>query len=142
MRHEKRFVTVKSVFLTLLLGGVTLLVFSCATTPSGPPAPGEVKLISLDIPNEGVITRNLPFVVNIQFEANGRPEIKRACFYWSDDGPYCYKVVDVSYGSPGTIRVEPRAKESGAYILEAYALYLRDGKTQPTKVISSRVSIP
>ncbi len=98
--------------------------------------------MSLSIPNEGTIVRNLPFVVNIQFEADGKPEIRRACFYWSGEGPYCFKVVDVSYGSPGTIRVEPRAKDSGAYALEAYVLYLRDGKTQPTKVISSRVLIP
>jgi hypothetical protein len=141
MRSYTRFVMMKSVFLSLLLGGVVFGAFSCATVPNGPPAPGEVRLISVDIPHEESIIRNLPFVVNIQFEAAGKPEIRRACFYWSGDGPYCFKVVDVSYGSPGTIRVEPRAKESGAYVLEAYVLYLRDGKTQLSKVISSRVLI-
>lgn len=142
MKHYRRFVKIRPVTLTVLLGGVAQLVFSCATAPSGPPAPGEVKLIKMDIPHEETVKRNLPFVVTIQFEADGKPEIKRACFYWSGDGPYCFKVIDVDYGSPGTIRVEPRAKESGQYLLEAYVLYVRDGKTQPSKVISSRVQIP
>jgi hypothetical protein len=132
----------RSIFVSVLMGGVTLLVFCCATVPSGPLAPGEVKLIKMDVPHEESIKRNLPFLVNINFEADGKPEIRRACFYWSGDGPYCFKVTDVDYGPPGTIRVEPRAKESGSYVLEAYVLYVRDGKTQPSKVISSRVLVP
>ena len=96
----------------------------------------------MDIPHQDTIIRSLPFVMTIQFEANGKPEIRRACFYWSGDGPHCFKVVDVSYGSPGTIRVEPRAKDSGSYVLEAYALYVRDGKTQQTKAVSTQVFIP
>jgi hypothetical protein len=132
----------RSVLVAVLSGGFGLLVFSCATVPSGPPAPGEVKLIGIDVPHEQGIKRNLPFVVNINFEADGKPEIRRACFYWSGDGPYCFKVIDVDYGSPGTIRVEPRAEESGSYVLEAYVLYIRDGKTQLSKAISTRVLVP
>ncbi len=142
MRHYRRLVKMRPVELIVLLAGVAVFVFSCATVPSGPPAPGEVRLIKMDIPHEEGIKRNLPFVMTIQFEADGKPEIRRACFYWSGDGPHCFKVVDVSYGTPGTIRVEPRAKESGSYVLEAYALYIRDGKTQQTKAISSTVLIP
>ena len=132
----------RSVLVTVLLGGVALLVFSCATVPSGPLAPGEVRLTGINVPHEEGIIRNLPFVVNINFEADGKPEIRRACFYWSGDGPNCFKVINVDYSSPGTIRVEPRAKESGSYVLEVYVLYVRDGKTQPSKVIRSRVLIP
>ena len=126
----------------VLLVAVAASFFSCATAPSGPLGPGEVRLIKMDIPHQESIKRNLSFVITIQFEADGRPEIRRACFYWSGDGPYCFKVVDVSYGSPGTIRVEPRARDSGSYVLEAYALYVRDGKTQQTRAISSPVFIP
>ncbi len=142
MKHYRRFVKIKSVALTALLGGVAVLVFSCATVQTGPLAPGEVRLIKMEIPNQEGIVRNLPFVVKIEFEADGKPEIRRACFYWSGDGPFCFKVMDVSYGSPGTIRAEPRAKESGSHVLEAYVLYMKDGKTQPTKIISSRVQVP
>ena len=128
--------------ITVSMGGVILLISSCATVPTGPLAPGEVRLLRIDVPHEGTINRNLPFVVNIIFEADGRPEIKTACFYWSGDGPNCFKVKDVNYGSPGTIDVEPRAKSSGSYVLETYVLYTRDGKTHPTKVISSPIIVP
>ncbi len=142
MRQDRRFVIMRSALLTLLLGGMITAAFSCATVKSGPLAPGEVRLIKMEIPHQESIVRNLPFVVTIEFEADGKPEIRRACFYWSGDGPFCFKVMGVSYGSPGTIRVEPRAKESGSQVLEAYVLYMKDGKTQPTKIISSRVQVP
>jgi len=87
------------------------------------------------------IQRGIPFAVNITFLAEGRPEIRTACFYWSGDGPNCFKVKDVSYGSPGTINVEPRAMSSGSLVLETYVLYIRDGKTQPTKIIRSPIFI-
>jgi hypothetical protein len=125
-----------------LMGGLISLSSSCATVPTGPLAPGEVKLLRIDVPHEGGIKRNLPFAVNIVFEAEGKPEIKTACFYWSGDGPYCFKVLNVNYGSPGTISVEPRAMISGMYVLETYVLYVRHGKTQPSKKISSPITIP
>ncbi len=88
MRHHRGFAMMRPVIRIILLGGVAAFVFSCATVPSGPLAPGEVRLIGMDIPHEEGIIRNLPFVVTIHFEVDGKPEIRRACFYWSGDGPY------------------------------------------------------
>ena len=133
---------ITSLLIVALMGGGILLITSCATVPTGPLAPGEVKLLRIDIPHEESIKRNMPFTVNIIFVADGKPEIRIACFYWSGDGPKCFKVLDVNYGSPGTINVDPRAMSSGSYVLEAYVLYIRDGKTQPTKRISSPIFIP
>lgn len=130
-----------TLLITVLVSGVILLISSCATVPTGALAPGEVRLLRIDFPHEMDIQRGIPFAVNITFEAEGRPEIRTACFYWSGDGPYCFKVKDVSYGSPGTISVEPRAMSSGSYVMETYVLYIRDGKTQPTKIIRSPISI-
>jgi hypothetical protein len=122
------------------MGGAILLGSSCATAPT-PIAPGEVRLLRIEVPNEVSVKKSLPFAVNIVFEADGKPEIKTACFSFSGDGPYCSKVLDVSYGSPGTINVEPRARMSGMYVLEVYVLYIRNGKTQPTKKISTPIII-
>jgi hypothetical protein len=127
--------------ISILMGGVLLLVSSCATVPIGPLVPGEIRLLRIDVPHEESIKGNFPFVVNINFEADGKPEIRTACFYWSGDGPYCFKVMEVNYGSPGTIKVEPRAKSFGSYVMETYVLFIRDGKTQRTKVISSPINI-
>ena len=131
---------VTAFLLTSLMGGVMLLGSSCATAPT-PLAPGEVRLLRIDVPNEVGIKKSLPFTVNIVFEADGKPQIKTACFSFSGDGPYCSKVLDVDYGSPGTISAEPRATMSGMYVLEVYVLYIRDGKTQPSKQISTPITI-
>ena len=142
MKNDTRFVKMRPAKRIVLLAAVAVSVFSCATVPSGPLGPGEVRLIGMDVPHQESIKENLSFVMTIQFEADGKPEIRRACFNWSGNGPYCFKVMDVTYGSPGTIRVEPRARESGLYVLEAYVVYVRDGKTVQTKAISSSVQIP
>jgi len=130
-----------TLLITVLVSGMILLISSCATVPTGALAPGEVRLLRIDFPHEMDIQRGIPFAVNITFLAEGRPEIRTACFYWSGDGPNCFKVKDVSYGSPGTINVEPRAMSSGSLVLETYVLYIRDGKTQPTKIIRSPIFI-
>jgi hypothetical protein len=96
--------------------------------PTEPLASGEVKLLKVEVPHEAGIRKNMPFLVNINFEADGRPEIKIACFYWSGDGPYCFKVRDVDYGSPGTIYVEPRAKDAGSYALKTYLFTYEMGR--------------
>ena len=119
---------------------VLLLVSSCATVPTEPLASGELRLLSIH-PEKGDIRVNFPFVVNINFEAEGKPEIRTACFSFSGDGPYCLKVTDVNYGSPGTIKVQVKAKSSGSQALESYVYYLRDGKVQPTNVVNCNIRV-
>ena len=110
---------------------------SCATAPNKSLAPGELRLLSVLVPEKEKIKVNSPFVVNISFEADGKPEVKAACFTLSGDGPHCSGVTDVDYGSPGTIRLQIRTKNPGSRLLEGYVLYLRDGKAQPTNVVST-----
>ena len=119
---------------------VLLVISSCATVPK-PLAPGELRLLSMHVPEDEKIKVNIPFVVNIDFEADGEPEIRTACFYFSGDGPHCYKVTDVIYGSPGTIKIQIHTKDLGSSHLECYVGYIRDGKIQPTNVISTHFSI-
>jgi hypothetical protein len=122
-------------------GFFLLLVSSCATVPTEPLASGELRLLSMHVPQREDIRLNFPFVVNINFEADGKPEIRTACFYFSGDGPYCFKVTDVNYGSPRTIKVQVKAKSSGSYALESYVFYVRDGKVQPTNVVNCQIRV-
>jgi hypothetical protein len=132
----------RSILIAVLTGGVLMLsVFSCATVPTEPLTLGELRLLSIHVPEKGEIRLNFPFVVNINFEANGKPEIRTACFSFSGDGPYCYKVTDVDYGSPGTIKVQVRAKNSGSQALESYVYYILDGKIQSTNVINYNIRV-
>ena len=87
----------RSILLTVLLGGVLLLIASsCATVPREPLASGEVRLLSIDVLGSG-IEANASFAVNIFFEAAGNPEIKRACFYESGEEPSCFDVSDIVF---------------------------------------------
>lgn len=71
------------------------LVSSCATTQQLQLKSGELRLIRVDMPE--VISEDLPYDVVVTFAAQGRPEIKRACFRWfaettnvKSPSLYCY----------------------------------------------------
>jgi len=132
----------RSIWIAVLIGGIAILsISSCATVPTEPLASGELRLLSMQIPMKEDIKVNFSFEVNIKFEADGKPEIRTACFSFSGDGPYCYKVTDVNYGSPATIKVQVRAKNSGLNALESYIYYLLDGKVQPTNVVGCQIRV-
>jgi len=125
----------------LMIGAVLLIVSSCATVPTEPLASGELRLLKMDVPQKEDIRERLPFVVNISFEADSKPEIVTACFFWSGQGPYCSKVTNVTYGAPGTIKVHLRPRNAGPYTLEAYTVYMKDGKTQSTNVVGTHIRV-
>ncbi len=87
------------------------------------------------------IKRNEPFEVKIHFEADGEPNVRSVCFYWAGDGPHCFKVTDVKYGSPGTIKVKLTIMKPGSYSLDSYAVYTRGGKGQPTNIVSTNLKV-
>ena len=130
---------------SMLIAALSVLFFfpmaSCATMPKEPLAPGEVRLINIQVAERREIRVNFPFMANINFESEGKPEIRTACFYFSGDGPYCFKVTDVNYGSPGTIKVQVRAKNSGSQALESYVYYIRDGKVKPTNIVNCNIRV-
>jgi hypothetical protein len=94
----------KSILISVLIGGVVLsVVSSCATVPKEPLASGEVRLLNIGVPGAG-IEAETSFAVNIFFEAVGNPQIKRACFFESGEEPYWFDVSDISYFTLGTKR--------------------------------------
>jgi hypothetical protein len=132
----------KSFLSTVMIAGATwLAISSCATVPNKPFVPGELRLLSLVVPEKESIRLNSPFTVHILFEAEGRPEVRAACFTLSGDGPHCSKVTEVDYGSPGTIRLQIRTRNPGSRLLEGYVLYVRDGKVQATNVVSTYIHL-
>ncbi len=121
----------------LMIGAILLGISSCATVPEKPLSAGELRLLNASVPEKEKVKVHYPFVVNINFEADDTPEIKMACFYFSGDGPHCFRVTDVSYGSPGTISVQVYSGKEGARFLECYVVYVRDGKAQPSNMVSA-----
>ena len=132
----------RSIWIAILIGGAVILsISSCATVPTEPLTSGGLRLLNLQVAEKGEIRLNYQFVVNINFQADGKPEIRTACFSFSGDGPYCYKVTDINYGSPGTIKVQIRAKNSGSHSLESYIYYIKDGKVQPTNIVNCQIRV-
>ncbi len=126
----------------VLMGAVTMLfILCCATAPKQPLASGEVRLLSIDVPGAGV-EADSSFAVNVFFEASGNPEIRRACFYDSGKGPYCFDVSGQSYVTLGTktaFQVYLPGLRSGSHRVECYAEYMRDGETRKTNVIFTQI---
>lgn len=118
---------------------ILLVISSCATTPKGPLEPGEMRLLSLDIPENGNLKTGIAYRISINFKADGRPEIRRACFTWSGDGPYCVYVKDVKYGSDAYIEL-PLYARLDSNRLECYVEYVRDGKIRRTNTVLSYVT--
>jgi hypothetical protein len=127
----------KFISIAVLMTGAVLLGISSCATVSKPLTPGELRLLSILVPEKENIRLHLPFIVNMSFEADGEPEIKAACFYFADDGPHCFKVTDVNYGLRGTIKLQIHTSNPGARLLKGYVLYIRDGKVQPTNMVST-----
>jgi len=140
-----RSLAMRSTLIAVIVGCGFLLVSSCASVPTGPLTEGEVRLLSLVVlgsPGSNVVRAGIPFAVNITFQADDEPEIKRACFFWSGDGPYCVTVTDIDYGSPGKIRAQPKvpgAMAGGSHALECYVQYIYKGKTMMSNVVSTTI---
>ena len=131
----------KSLIVVLMGVVIMLLVFSCATVPKEPLASGEVRLLSIDVMGSG-IEAYVSFPVRIFFEAAGKPEIKRACFYESGEEPSCFDVSPYSYLTLGTKRafqVYLPAVNIGSHRVECYAEYIRDGETRKTNVVFTQI---
>ena len=124
----------------LLSGIVLLIVSSCATVPKEPLAPGEIRLLSVEVLGSG-IKDGAAFPVNVFFEGEGRVEIKKACFYESEERQYCSEVSYVTLGTKRAFQVYLPSTKAGSYRVECYAEYVRNGEIRKTNVITTQISI-
>jgi len=133
----------KSLIGVLMGAVIMLLVFSCASVPTGPLGPGELRLLSMDVVGSGPEV-NTPFTVNVFFEAAGHPEIKRACFFYESGMGRCFGESDVSYvilGTKRAFRVDLPGISVGSHWVQCYAEYIRNGETQKTNVIATEIPV-
>ena len=78
----RKFIGIKSILMAALLGGIALLsICSCTTVPTKAPSAGEVRLLSITLEDKDYIKANAPIVVDMNFEADGKPEIKKGLFF-------------------------------------------------------------
>jgi hypothetical protein len=118
----------------LICVAILLAISSCTIVRKG-----ELRLLDMEIPYRERLRSDVQFWVRVNFEADGSPEIRRACFYWSGDGPYCVNVRDVVYGSFAYFDV-PLSARYGSSILQCYVEYIRDGEIQRSNAVASYVT--
>jgi hypothetical protein len=119
----------------LLVMVTVLAAAGCATVPTGPLAPGEVRLLSLEVPED--VRAGVPYEVVLRFEAAGQPLIPRACFFWSGEGPFCVAGLGVTYGSPGMLRARLSTRTPRFYTLTAYVEYSHGADTRRSNQVSA-----
>ena len=126
--------------LTTILASIAILlaVSSCSTVPKGPLEPGEMRLLSLEVPEDGNLKLNIAYLLTIKFKADGDPEVRRACCTWSGEGPRCFRIKGVQYGSDAFLDVLFYAPE-GHHRLECYVEYVRDRRVRRTNIVGSYV---
>ncbi len=108
----------------------------------GAPSGGELKLLSMDIPQTWDLSTNVEYWATIKFEVDRNPEIHRACFKFSGGGQSCVDVQpkDVRYPSHSDFRVPIRVPP-GTKRIDCYAEYIRDGKAKRTNTITYHIII-
>ena len=86
-----------SLRVVILTAVVLLSLSACAMMSNklGLRQEGEMRLVQLKVPD--VMHKDLPYKVEVVFEADGRPEIKNVCFQWlsvkmpvKSPNLYCY----------------------------------------------------
>jgi hypothetical protein len=145
----------KSVSANVLISvAVFLVISSGATVTEGsegspffpsreePSSTYTLKLLSVDVPQSGNLSPNIAYWTTIHFEADLKPEIRRACFSFSGGGQTCVDVQakDVIYGSHPYFRVSIHVP-AGSKRIDCYAEYIRDGKTHRTNTVTYRVIV-
>ena len=126
----------KGILTTILMSVAILLAISSCTMVGK----GELRLLDMEIRDSARLRTNVQFWVRINFEADGNPEIRRACFYWTGDGPYCVNVKDVEYGSIAYFEV-PLYARYGSSILQCYVEYLRDEKIERSNAVAYPLNV-
>jgi hypothetical protein len=129
----------RSVFKLLASGVILMFISSCSTVPTGPLQTGELRLLKIQV--EGDLLVNIASKVRIQFDSDGKPEIRRVCSTWSGDERSCVKVTKVEHGSPGEIMFWITPRRQGNFVLECYAEYTREGKAYPSNKLAVQASV-
>ena len=129
----------KRIFGLILMSIVLPLAISSCTMVKK----GELRLLNnMEILDPERLRTNVQFWIRVYFEADGQPEIRRACFYWTGDGPHCVPVPvkDIVYGSVAYFEV-PLIARFGTSDLQCYVEYLRDEKIERSNTVATSIEV-
>ena len=125
--------------LTILLGVAVLFVISsCATTE--PLREGELRLLKMQVPENGNLILGHPYKFNIIFKSDGSAEIIRAVCICADSAPRPYQAENVTYGSGGgNFNVYLGACTTDSQRMVCSVDYVSEGKKRRSNSVSSLI---
>jgi hypothetical protein len=114
--------------LGVLMGiAVLLVISSCATTK--PLGEGELRLLKMQVPENGNLILGYSYKFNFIFEADGSAEILRAVCTCADTGVRVFRPEDARYGSEqGSFNLYLYACTPDIQRWECYVDYVSGGK--------------
>jgi hypothetical protein len=116
------------------------------TAPAPQPAPAptpiaekprHLELTGLRIPPTPTVGAGVPAALS--YAGGHEPTVKRVCFLWSGDGPYCWDYFSVEKDG-NKITTSLTMKEARSYELEAYVEYETAGKLYKSNTVSASVT--
>lgn len=126
--------------------GTAAAAQSPASAPTPPPAPApappaekprHLELTGLRIAPTPTVGDSVPAALS--YAGNHEPALKRVCFLWSGDGPYCWDYFSVETDG-NKITTSLTMKEARSYELQAYVEYETAGKLYKSNVVSASVT--
>ena len=86
------------------------------------------------------LTAGQPYDVSFTYEKTGDPSLRRVCFLWSGEGPYCWDNFRVnSLGK--TIQTRARTRTPGSYTLMGYVEYSVGGEVVQSNKVSATIEV-
>lgn len=132
----------RSILIVVLTGIVVFsLLSSCASGPTGPLAPGALRLVSMEVAGNQAVRSGTQFPVNIYFKADGNPEIKRVCFISPGEDPNCLRNMEVGTEIIKASLYPKVSMFDPSYRLECYVEYIRDGNTWTTNRVGTQINV-
>lgn len=123
---ERRYVMrpVRCILLTVV---VLSVICACATTQ--PLAEGELRLLKMQVPENGNLRVNRDYRFIFNFESDGSAEITRAVCVYADTRARAYQPENVRYGSRrGSFSLWLSSSTLESQQLECYVDYVSGGK--------------
>lgn len=118
-----------------------------ATLPQAPraapaPAPAverphHIELTAMRIDPDPSVGASVP--VSLSYAGDHAPDVKRVCFLWSGDGPYCWDFLSVD-AQARQINTGLTMKEAKAYTIAGYVEYQTAGRLYKSNTLSARVT--
>lgn len=107
---------------------------------SSTPAASGTGTVSL---NSLIVEKNLKtgsYPVTLAFDMTGTPTIRRVCFRWSGEGPFCWASFKINK-QKGHIETRATTRNAGRYVLSGFVEYMTGGSVTLSNEVTANIRV-